>query len=782
MKQVNFYILFLIIGFNFSTKAQNSFQVVRGTIKDNISESPIPGAKIFILNNDDDLRVMSDLDGNFKLINVPIGRQDILITYLGYEDVLLKGVSIEAGKEKILNIKMVESFNETEKVVIKARKDTPINEMSIVSTRTFSVEETQKYAASFNDPARMATSFPGVVSTGGINNDISIRGNSPRGLIWRMEGVEIPNPNHFSNAGTSGGGISIISSQLLGTSDFSIGAFAAEYGNALSGVFDLSLRKGNNEKREYTIQAGLLGIDAAFEGPFKKGYDGSYLINYRYSTLGMLQHIVPLGDNAINFQDLSFNIYLPTDKIGNFGIFGLGGLSSESFQAKKDTLAWIENEESRYEGVFKANTGVLGLWHKVRISNKGFIKTNFAYSSTENGYFDDSLNLNFDKTRRYNESFLQSRFTISSNYTQKLTSKTNFKTGIIFNQIGFKFKQQILESGAMKNLISENGSTNTAQAYFQLNHQFSKKITTNFGVHYLQLFLNNSNNIEPRASISYKLSPKNTLNIGYGLHSQIQPLGTYFAQTTNDQGAITTPNHDLGLNKAHHFVISHKTALTNNLNLKTEVYYQNLFNVPISDEENQTYSLINSSGGYETIALSSNGKGKNYGLELSLERSLKNNLYYLISGSLYESKFQAKNNTWYNTQYNTNYTFSLTGGKEWVLKNPEKRRTLGFNVKSTFTGGMRYTEYDLSKINSEGYPKRDYQNAYAAQMPAYSRIDIRISLQRDYDNVTSTISLDVQNILNKQNVAGQYFDIETGLAKYYFHPGLMPIISYRLTF
>ena len=166
MKQVNFYILFLIIGFNFSTKAQNSVQVVRGTIKDNISESPIPGAKIFILNNDDDLRVMSDLDGNFKLINVPIGRQDILITYLGYEDVLLKGVRIEAGKEKILNIKMVESFNETEKVVIKARKDTPINEMSIVSTRTFSVEETQKYAASFNDPARMATSFPGVVSTG----------------------------------------------------------------------------------------------------------------------------------------------------------------------------------------------------------------------------------------------------------------------------------------------------------------------------------------------------------------------------------------------------------------------------------------------------------------------------------------------------------------------------------------------------------------------------------------------------------------------------------------
>ena len=326
--------LFLLNGLVF---AQQNTQVLRGVVMDNISENPIPGAKLIILNTEPVLRILSDANGLFIFNEVQIGRQTIIVSYPGYKEAVLKDIIVNAGKENVLEIRLEEDIQLQEEVTVVAKRDGPINEMSVVSTRTFSMEETQKYAASVNDPARMATSFAGVVATEGVNNDISIRGNSPRGLVWRMEGVEIPNPNHFSSVGTSGGGISIISAQLLGTSDFSTGAFAAEYGNALSGIFDLNLRKGNNEKREFTIQAGLLGIDAAVEGPFKKGYRGSYLINYRYSTLGMLQYIVPLGDNITNFQDLSYNIFLPTAKIGNFGIFGFGGLSDDKWKAVEDT-------------------------------------------------------------------------------------------------------------------------------------------------------------------------------------------------------------------------------------------------------------------------------------------------------------------------------------------------------------------------------------------------------------------------------------------------------------
>jgi hypothetical protein len=165
----------------------------------------------------------------------------------------------------------------------------------------------------------MSASFVGVVSPNDGGNNISVRGNSPYGFLWRMEGIDIPNPNHFANAATSGGGISILSAQILANSDFLTGAFAAEYGNALAGVFDLRLRKGNNEKREYTIQAGLLGIDLEAEGPVSPGSAHSYLVNYRYSTLSMLANLgLEVGDAITNFQDISFNVTLPTKRQGTF--------------------------------------------------------------------------------------------------------------------------------------------------------------------------------------------------------------------------------------------------------------------------------------------------------------------------------------------------------------------------------------------------------------------------------------------------------------------------------
>lgn len=783
MKQLAVY--FTVLFCVFTTKtiwSQTGNQVLRGTIKDHISEVPIPGVKIIVLNSEPILRAISDVGGAFKIPSVPIGRHDILITYSGYEDVILKGISLEAGKEKVLVIEMVEKIVEHEEVTVSAKKDGPINEMSVVSTQTFSVEETQKYAAAVNDPARMATSFAGVVSTEGVNNDISIRGNSPRGLIWRMEGVETPNPNHFASAGTSGGGISIISAQLLGNSDFSTGAFASEYGNALSGIFDLSLRKGNNEKREYTFQAGVLGIDAAMEGPFKKGYNGSYLVNYRYSTLGLLAYIVPMSDEVTTFQDLSFNLFLPTKKTGNFGVFGFGGLSSAIYEAELDTVLWIEEPDKQYEGTFKSNTGMVGVWHKGRVGQNGFIKTNLAISGVTNIDFGDSLDYSFNKHREYDEKFIQSRYTASTVYTQKLSSKINFKTGIIFNQIGFKFSQRDLEIGVVASKIDEKGSTNTLQGYFQMTYRFTEKLTLNVGAHYLQLFLNNTNSLEPRAALSYKFTPRQSISLGYGLHSQIQPLGSYFARVTNDQGETYQPNKKLKLSKAHHAVLSYNWVVNENNRLKVELYYQHLYNVPIGANADSTFSILNTSDGFITTALSSDGLGRNYGMEITFDRSLKKNFYYLIAASLYESKYQAMNGKWYDTRYNTNYTLSVTGGKEWVLRNKEKRRTVGVNVKSVLAGGMRYTPYDLNDLDASGVPRLDNENSFVSSMPVYYRLDLKLSWKRDYKKVTGTVAIDFQNVLNIKNVGGQYFDSKTGEVKYWYNPGILPILSYRLTF
>ena len=260
-------------------------QTIRGIVLERSIGTPLPGATIALTSLGK--TVTADSAGRFRLEGIAVGRQVLTVTYAGYRPVTLSNLLIESGKEAVLTIEMEEVAVKEREIVIKGRPDKsrPLNEMALVSGRMFSVEETRRFAAGLNDPSRIATGFAGVQSQGDANALI-IRGNAPNGLLWRLEGVDVPNPNHFARVGTSGGAISILSAQLLANSDFYTGAFSSEYGNALAGVFDIRLRKGNREKREHTLSMSTIGLDAATEGYFKKGYGGSYLaVSYTHLTL-----------------------------------------------------------------------------------------------------------------------------------------------------------------------------------------------------------------------------------------------------------------------------------------------------------------------------------------------------------------------------------------------------------------------------------------------------------------------------------------------------------------
>ncbi len=785
--KIKLILAFVLSGIVYTLNSQTLFQTVRGSVADKISQTPIPGAVVQLMNTTPAMVVMSDENGKFSFDKVPVGKQSLTISYMGYKPSFLQNLSVNSGKELVLNINLeedIKQMNEVE-VTAKVEKNKPLNDMSAVSTRAFSVEETQKFAAAANDPARMALAFAGVVSGPDGNNMISIRGNSPNGLLWRMEGVEIPNPNHFSNVGTSGGGISILSAQLLNNSDFSTGAFAAEYGNALSGVFDLKLRKGNNQKREYTFQLGVLGADVAMEGPFKKGYDGSYLVNYRYSTLSVLGKIgVPLGDAITNFQDLSFNVYLPTKKLGAFSVFGFGGISDQTSYAKPDSTKWKEDEWTSYNSKFSANTGAVGLTNTKLFGNQSYLKTALVFSGTENGDIENKMQNDYSTFKKeYEQRFLQSKVTLSSVYTQKISARSNLRSGFILNQLGYNLTQRDMgDSTVLVERINVKGATQTAQAFFQWNYKVTPKLTTNVGLHYFQLLLNNSNSVEPRASIKYELTPKNNFSMGYGLHSQLQPIGVYFAKKQNDDNTFSTPNKDLQLSKAHHLVLGYDRIINDFSHVKTEVYYQHLFNVPISTDKKSTYSMLNATDGYNTDPLTNKGLGRNYGMELTYERFLHKNLYYILSTSLYNSEYKAANDVWYNTRFNTNYAVTFTAGKEWVLTKKEKNRVIGFNIKSIYVGGYRYTPIDLPASIANGQAKFVTEKTFESKNPDYYRLDIRISLKRNFKKVTSTLALDIQNTTNRKNVGGQYFDMKTGSVKYWYQTPLLPLLSYRLEF
>jgi len=765
-------------------QAQSLTQTVRGTIADKVSQTPLPGVNIIVEGIEPLLGASTDMDGNFRITNVPVGTHQLKISFMGYTEKVMT-VVVNSGKEPVLNISMEESAQELNEVVVKATaKNKPVNEMSVVSTRSFSVEETQKYAAAVNDPARMVTAYAGVVGTDDGNNSISIRGNTPNGLLWRMEGVDIPNPNHFANAASAGGGIMILSSQLLSNSDFSTGAFNAEYGNALSGVFDIKLRKGNNEKREYTFQASVLGIDAAVEGPFSKKYKGSYLINYRYSTLTILEKAGILPDGAsTNFQDLGFNIYLPAGKAGNFSLFGFGGLSKQFFNAEKDSSAWKENYD-RNSWNFKSNTGAAGLKHNYIINEKTYLQSAIVFSGNENGFEEKRFNDNYEPELRYEENGVSSKITFSSIVNHKVNAKLHSKSGVYVNQLFFNITDRWWNEGAnaIEERIGSEGNTQTVQAFSQWSWKLTPKLMLNGGLHALYLALNNSNSIEPRLSAQYQFNAKNSMSFGYGLHSQLQPLGTYFAKVNVPETGTTLPNKNLDFTKSHHFVLGYTHNIKDNMYLKAETYYQHLYNIPISSDPTNTTALINREWGFEIEPLVNNGIGRNMGLELTLEQFMQKGFYYIVSGSLYDSKYRAADDNWYDTRFNGGFALSFAGGKEFTPNKKNKNRTYGINLKGGYNGGFRMTPIDLEASRAKGEQVTIDNKAFTEKLPNYFRADLRLSMKRMFPRVTHTAAIDFQNVINRQNVFIRYYHQESGSIKTLYQNGLIPVLSYRLEF
>ena len=757
-------------------------QQLRGSIIDQVIQKPLSGATVSIPSLG--LSTVSDEQGLFRFQSIPIGAYRILVTFPGYRESSIDNININSGKETVLNIPMETQIREEQEVIVKSatRKNRPLNDMSAVSARAFTVEETQKYAAAVNDPLRMAAAFPGVLAADDGNNSIIIRGNSPTGLLWRMEGMDIPNPNHFSSVSTSGGGISILSSQLLANSDFVTAAFAPEYGNALSGVFDLRLRKGNNEKTEYTLQAGVLGINAAMEGPFSKSYKGSYLVNYRYSTLQLLNKVGVLPDNSsTNFQDLSYNIYLPTRRLGNFTIFGFGGLSSESGKPKLDSAKWEEHDD-RYPYKFVANTASTGVTHSILIGRRMNLKSGVGLSYTRNGYDEDFISEDYTTSRNYKDSYKTRKWNFNSTLNYKATKRLNIRAGIIGQLINFNYYQLSSEHEhePLREMINSKGNTSTAQAFAAAQYRLNEKLIFNGGVHYMRLALNGSSSIEPRASLKWLINSKSSLSFGYGLHSQLQALGVYFAQQKNQDDSYAYPNKELGFTKSHHYVVSFSQKVSKNLLLKTELYYQQLFNVPVSLKDSSTFSALNVQDEYVLDPMANKGKGKNYGVEISLERYLQHNFYLTLSNSFYQSKYTAADGVERNTRFNGKYISTLIAGKDFISFLGSK--TFGLNIKTIYAGGLRTTPIDVAASQQKGYTVfREYE-AYSLQNPSYFRTDLRVSMKWNRKRFTSTLSLDIQNLSNRKNVSNQWYDETKKKVVTNYQTGLVPILNYKIEF
>lgn len=763
-------------------------QSIKGVVTDGDSKKPLAGVTVNLVGSQ--LGAITNTDGYYEINQAPIGRQSLRFSLMGYESRNVFEIMVSSGKQTEINVSLTESVQKLQEVTVKSNRNRTkaLNEFATASARQFSVEETKRYAAAAFDPARMVQNFAGVSSNGDMGNEIVVRGNSPKGILWRLDGIEIPSPNHFGSLGTSGGAISMLSSSTLGSSDFYTGAFPAEIGNAVSGAFDLSFREGNKNKREHAIMIGGLGIEAAAEGPFKKGGNATYLVNYRYSTLALLKGFLGnLGGVLPDYQDLSFKLSVPTKKAGTFQLFGLFGANKSIKNPEKDSTKW-NDDNPNFMLDARGETGIVGLSHQYFFNSKSFLKTIVSFSGTNYKSNYDTLNpaANYIAVPAGRANQQDRAYRVSVLYNNKINAGNTLRAGVIMSRLTYDFMDRFYDETdkVWKTLFNNAGNTNYLQWYVQWKHKFNNAVSITTGLHGSDWSLNQTASIEPRAAITWQAGRGQVFTLAAGMHAKPEHLSTYVFDGQAANTGTGTKNRNLEMMKAFHMVAGYEKNLDAGWKLKAEAYFQHLYDVPVEQGVGSHFSMLNASSVYDLIdigKLVNEGTGRNYGLDLTIEKPFSRNYYVLFTGSVFRSTYTTFDNKRFNTRFDRGYQSNLVAGKEWPVGR-NKKNIFALNGKILTSGGLRQSPIDLPASQAAGKVRYLRDRYFSETGPVYYRFDAGISYKINRKHATHTFMLDIQNLTNHQNLFFDWYDNNSKSVKRVYQMGLFPIVNYRIEF
>ena len=793
MRNVLFTLIFLLTAAALApARAQTATQTVRGTVLDAGAKAPVIGATVVMVGMEPALGASTDVDGRFRLTGVPVGRVKLRISSVGFEELTLNEVTVTAGKEVVLDLALTERLTRLDEVTVTYRRseDRTVanNEMATVSARPFSPVEANRYAGALGDPARMAQNFAGVSSANDTRNDIVVRGNSPASLLWRLDGVNIPNPNHYGAQGTTGGPVSMLNNNLLAKSDFLTGAFPAEYANALGSVFDLRLRKGNDERREFLGQVGFNGVEFGAEGPFSPKSKASYLVNYRYSLFSLLKAVGYQISGTPEYRDFTAKVDVPVGARGTFSAWTLGGRSNITFLGKDvDSAKADVFGDENLNGRPKFSTGIAAASYEHRFSDRTVGRVVLSGSRSTQEYQQDTV-LYAAGSRRiraevpaYNADFTQDKLSANFSLAHKISARDRVSAGVIVDLLRYQYFAAYTYPVARAERDAA-GNTALSQAYVQWKHRFSDQLTMNAGVNASRFALNGRAVLEPRAGLQYQVSAGSSVSLAYGLHSALQPLLSYFTQTRQPNGRYLETNRGLGFTRSHHLVLAYDRQLSDNLRLRVEGYQQWIFDAPV---ERTPSSYSNLTEGVDFGAstqgnLVSAGTGRNYGLELTLERSFARRYYFLLTGSLFESKYRGSDQVERNTPFNTRYVANALFGREFRVG--RRDNTFTVSLKGAVTGGRYETPINLEASGTNGRAMFDYNRAFTQQLPQYFRADVKLGYKINRARLTHEIAFDLQNVTGHENVFQRAYNPRTNRVGTSYQQGFLPVPFYRLTF
>ena len=776
-----------------------SGQTVRGIVTDKTSEKPLAGVTVLVTGLTPAVGTVTDAMGRYVLPAVPLGRQQFAYSYAGYQAAVIPEVLVTAGKEVILDISLEQKLVTLDAFTVVApavKKGAAANEFSSGSARSFNLDEVTRYAGGRNDPSKLVSNYAGVVANSDARNDIVVRGNSPTGVLWRIEGIPSPSPNHFATLGTTGGPVSALNTNALKTSDFLTGAFPAEYGNAIAAVFDINLRSGNSSRHEETFQLNAFsGLEATVEGPLNNKNNGAaYLASYRYSFAQIAQGIgINIGTKAVpSYQDWVFNLTTGKSRLGKFSFFGMGGLSHINFTGSQldSTDFYAQTDQDSYD---KSNFSFFGVKHTLDIDSRTYLKTVLSYAHTLDQYdqyqYPDPVPPYQNRWLQYRSDNTTSSFRFSSYLNEKLNSRWSYRLGVTGEALGLNI--QVLDktgkpaTAAFDTISNYNGTPFLFQYFGQFKYRVTEKFSITGGLHGMSFNVNSSSGLEPRLSLSYQLPASQSVYLSYGLHSQLQPLPIYFQTVDFQTGASDPSNRQLGFTRAQHLIAGYEKRFLPDWRIKLELYYQYLYDVPV-ERSLSGFSMLNTGADFgfpDKVGLVNKGTGTNKGIELTMEKFLSQGYYILFTTSLFDSRYKGSDGIERNTAFNYKYVVNVLAGKEWKLGGG-RGNAFTFDTRLSNIGGRYATPVDVAASLRSGYEILDTLHYNSQRLDGYFRLDtkfgIRINSKRR--RLNQTFYLDLQNVTARKNIFLMQYNHAKGTAGPVYQIGFFPDILYRIQF
>lgn len=716
--------------------------VINGRVTDKETQNPVAEATVNILNTE--YKTVTNEKGEFRFTGIPFGTYELKVSSLGYDAFIHTDVVVLSSRPANVEIDLLANAITTQQIDVEGKYFQKSTDES-TSSYSLDFEEVRRAPGAVEDISRMLQIMPGVSPANDGRNDLIVRGGSPSENLTMIDGIEIPNVNHFPTQGSTSGPIGMINVKFIDDVKFSTGGFSARYGDKLSSVMDIKFREGYRKGFLSDINLSTAGFGGIFEGPLFS-QKGSFIISARKSYLNLIKGAIRLAA-VPDYWDFNMKGVYDFGKNTRLTFVGIGGLDKISFEGESPEIS-DENPYGKAKGNQQQFTAGFNLR---KLFKKGYWQTVLANSSAFLDYTNYDIRTEALKFR-YNS--YESDFNLKSEVFYQLNRSNNLILGASGRYIKFKNETfYVADTTAFGDPIPET-NINVKDSYYKASGfaQYTLKlpgsrVILNAGAR-VDYFSGIKKNFaaSPRFGISYSLFPNTTLSASTGIYYQSPE---YIWLTADPR------NENLKFIRADHYVIGIEHIFTPELRLSVEAYYKDYRNYPVSTVI-PTYVLI--SGGTDNGPnlmfgeAVSEGKGITRGIDFSLHKKLTGNGFYgMINYSLSDSRVTGLEGGEKPGSFDYRHNLTIIAGyqlaNDWLV-----------GLKFRYTTGRPYTPFDILASTYAGRGISDFSNFNGSRYKDYNRLDLRVDKKWNFRNLSIVTYIELQNTFNTENVYSYFWN------------------------